>query len=268
MQRPYIGITGFMSRYEVDHILGSADPYHGHKVMVGVLASQKTVRGEKNKWPNRYPEMKDLPYIFSDHHQALNLIHFNTKTPDTLAEQLMEVVRLAAPAEIYKVSKLHGFQLNLAWPDPNEIRRFMTAFEAITGMVYNLKIVLQIGGHAFTMVDNDQKKLADKVASYKELVQYVLLDPSGGYGKPFDTAAADAYLAELSSRDLDMGLGVAGGLSAETLDLVTPLAIKYPNLSIDAEGRLRDKDDNLDLKNALRYVLEAQRLFKNATKLA
>lgn len=268
MQRPYIGITGFMTRDEVDHVMNAADQHHSHKVMVGVLVSQKTVRGEKNKWPNRYPAMRDLPYIFNDHHQALNLIHFNTKDQSTLAEQLMEVVQFAAPAGLYKVSKLHGFQLNLAWPDPKELQKFITTYEAITGARYNMAIVLQIGGHAFEMVDNDPKKLADKMLGYEGLVQYALLDPSGGLGKPFDTNKADAYLAELYARNLPMKLGVAGGLSAETMDLVVPLAIKYPELSVDAEGRLRDQNDKLDLKNATRYTLEAQRLFKNAQKLA
>lgn len=215
--------------------------------MVGVLASQKTLRGQQNKWPNRYPKVENIADIFFRHRQALNLIHYNTEEPESLTEQLVEMTRLGGP-------HLEGFQLNLAWPSRDAI----LAYHKVCGGKF---IVLQIGGRAFEMINHLPKELAERVSWYEHVVDYVLLDPSGGYGVPFDTGKARAYLKALASYNLYLGLGVAGGLSPTTLNLVQPLVSDFPDLSIDAEGRLRDSQDNLDLSIAGQYVQGACYLF-------
>jgi len=245
--KPYIGITGFMSREEVEAVLEVFPKDSPRKLMVGVLASEKTIYGHPNKWPNRYPNRLEIEYIFSDNPLALNLVHYNTKNPETLVGQMCTVSGpLGGP-------HFHGFQLNLAWPNPDMIAGWRKHFEGI--------IVFQIGGHAFEVVDHSPQKLAEKVAEYKGLVQYLLFDPSGGKGQPFDTEQARAYLRALADKDLGIGLGVAGGLSAETMHLVEPLVEEFPDLSIDAEGRIRDEDDDLDLEKARRYVSAALEMF-------
>ena len=65
------------------------------------------------------------------------------------------------------------------------------------------------------------------------------------------------YLATIQAKELGVGLGVAGGLCAERLYLLDGLLDEFPNLSIDAEGRLRDANDQLDLSAAKDYVLGA-----------
>ena len=53
----------------------------------------------------------------------------------------------------------------------------------------------------------------------------------------------------------DLGLVVAGGLHAGNIDeLLSPLLPRWANVSIDAEGRLRDADDVLDLGAAVSYL--------------
>jgi len=61
-----------------------------------------------------------------------------------------------------------------------------------------------------------------------------------------------------------MGLGVAGGLSPTTLDLVRPLTNEFPDLSIDAEGRLRTPEDHLDLAVSSEYLRKAFEMFNGA----
>lgn len=58
-----------------------------------------------------------------------------------------------------------------------------------------------------------------------------------------------------------MGLGVAGGLSPSTLDLIGPLISDFPDLSIDAESLLRDKDDRIDTVQAGDYIGRARQSF-------
>lgn len=248
--KPYIGITGFMTQTEVRTVLEAMRQGDSRKLMVGVLASQKTAQGQEDKWPHRYPRVEDIAEIFTNHATALNLIHYNTKEPKTLYDQLMALTEHGGP-------HLHGFQLNIAWPDPKALIAYRARYpEKI--------IVLQIGSAAFTSMNNYPYLLAERIAQdyeCKGLVDYVLLDPSGGHGKPFDTTTARRYLNALKARGIKCSFGVAGGLSPTTLTLVEPLLKEFPDLSIDAEGRLRDVNDTLDLQVAIDYVLYALQMF-------
>lgn len=248
MERPYIGITGFMSKEEANAIFELQQLPKNRLVMVGVLASLKTLRGIQNKRPNRYPKVENIAEIFPEHPQALNLIHYATDEPETLYTQLREITKLGG-------ENMHGLQLNIAWPPPFALYEYRLAYPF-------KKIVLQIGNRALEMVDTLPLFLAEKIRSYEKVVDYILIDPSGGLGKPLDTSHADVYLRVLKRKNIDIGLGVAGGLSPTTLNLVEPLAEDFPDLSIDAEGRLRDENDNLDLVLAKKYLEKAFEIFR------
>lgn len=246
---PYVGITGFTSRNEVYAVSDSMIAEDSSRLlMVGVLASKKTLSGQKNKWPNRYPRVQDISGIFAQNEGVLNLIHYSTdnhhENPHFLIDELIQMSQLGGPF-------FHGFQLNIAWPSSRAIAEFRKH------VVMNKVIVLQIGGKALKkdgVVDYSPQELAEKVSWYEHIVDYVLLDPSGGYGVPFDTEKARAYLKAIQAANLNLGLGVAGGLSPTTLHLVEPLLSDFPELSWDAEGRLRDEQDNLVLKTSIKYV--------------
>lgn len=250
MLKPYIGITGFMSQSEVSAVLDVLPENSSRSLMVGVLASQKTIfRCERGKWPNRYPKAVDIASIFPNHPLALNLIHYNTKEPETLADQLDKIT------EDVGGEYLDGFQLNVTWPDPRALEQFRHDHQ-------DMFIVLQIGHTAFDQVGSSPSALAKRVASdYLGLIEYVLLDPSGGLGKPIDPAEAFLYLDVLRDQQVEqfIWLGVAGGLSPLTLNLVEPLAGNFPELCI--EGRLRDADDHLHLNTAKMYVSKALEVF-------
>ncbi len=248
MPRPYIGVTGFMDAKEVEEIISEVPPDSKYDLMVGVLASQKTMAGEKNKWPNRYPAPEKIRDIFIGDLFALSLVHYNTKNQDSLLDQLLRINAIAGPF-------FQGFQLNLAWPNP----RIIEAYTNICSP--GQRIVLQIGSGAFQMMENSPAKLAKKVKEYDVIVDYVLLDPSGGYGIPLVAEEIRPFLAELHSTHFGrMRFGIAGGLSSLTMHLIEPLIAEFPGLSIDAEGRLRDQNDNLNLVTTKAYVREALKM--------
>ena len=254
--RPYIGVTGFTAQNQVNEALAAVLPQGTRKVMVGVLASGKTIWGVPNKWPARYPTPDALGGIFTSHGNALNLIHYNTKEPDTLLPQLARTRLLAGPY-------CHGFQLNIAWPSVEMLR---TARKELCPTAPTV-IVLQVGNRAFEIVGRSAEKIAEKVASYEGAADYVLLDPSGGLGKEFVTEEMADYLRALTAKNLPIGLGVAGGLCAETLPRIALLAREFPALSIDAEGRLRDTNDALDQKRVDDYLRTAAKLFAEESVL-
>jgi hypothetical protein len=197
MNKPYIGVTGFMSRAEVDAVLEVVPSDADRLLMVGVLVSSKTMLSTPNKWPNRYPSADKIAGIFSDHPLALNLAHFNTKDPNELFDQMMEVTELGG-------ENFHGFQLNIKWPDPHTLWRYKQKYpEKI--------IVLQCGETALESVCFDPIVLASVAGNYKDTCEYLLVDPSGGLGKPLNSLKSLAYLHHLNLKVSGMGFGIAGG---------------------------------------------------------
>src|SRR3989344_4717799 len=156
--RPYIGVTGFMDRNEVETVLSGMPVEPNRQLMVGVLVSWKTINGTQNKWPHRYPTPPRVREIFSDDPRALNLIHYNTKDPGTLCDQLRFI------SEQFAGKACHGFQLNVCWPNPRQLERYY----ATTLTKY---IVLQIGSQAFEMVGHSPTTLAHKIRHQYPMVE-------------------------------------------------------------------------------------------------
>lgn len=244
---PYIGVTGFMTPEEVAFGLKAITKTSERKLMVGVLMSSKTLRGEENKWPSRYPKREVVSSLFTDHPKALNLIHYNTDNAERLCEDLTEMTKLAGP-------NLHGFQLNIPFPPLEALDKYLnTNPEILT--------VLQISKEMLKLSPRELRKRL--FPEYRWMANHFLLDGSGGHGLPLDAQLLGEYLDELQI--LRAGLGVAGGLGPTSLDLLEDLPERFRDLSIDAEGRLRSSqpEDKLDTELMKKYVKRARRVFSD-----
>lgn len=249
---PYIGVTGFMFRHEVDRVLEVFPDDLERKLMVGVLISSKTLRGIRGSWPNRYPHPGDIAGIFSEDPRALNLLHFHAVAEDSerLLDQLLEVTDVGG-------NNLHGLQLNMKWPDRDVLTRYRERHPSKV-------LVLQCGSGAIQSAGNDPRSLARMVSDYVDVCEYVLMDPSGGKGIPLTPEVAIDYLDHLHDRlDGSMKYGVAGGLGVPggTTELLREIFEIFPGISADAEGNLRDQPwDSLNPERACEYVREVSRL--------
>ena len=245
---PYVGITGIGTPAESAALVPIAVSQKQRRLMIGALVSSNSMAGKANRWPHRYPPPSNLAAIFSDHPASFNVVHYNTHQPSTLAGQLTEIAELAGGC-------LHGFQLNMAWPAPSQLESFRVRCP-------NIQVILQLNRQAFETAERLPGGVAEKLRrEYQGLFDHALLDLSAGRGEILDPEWAADQLRRLYSADLDAGFGVAGGLSAETLPMIGPLLQEFPNLSIDAEGRLRDQNDFLDLVQAEKYLLKALEMF-------
>ncbi len=238
---PYVGVTGFMSRAEVSEAIAMVPQGSTRRLMVGVLMSSKTLAGQQNKWPGRYPKKETVVDIFVDDQRALNLVHYNTDHPETLLTQLVEITELAG-------SHLDGFQLNIAWPPISQLEDYWEAYP-------DKFLLLQIGGKAMAQVES-MERFTELVGAYLPMIDAILIDPSGGKGEPLDATKGAEYLHAV--RDYPtLGFGIAGGLGPDTLHLLNPLVKEFPELSIDAEGRLRTpKPEDALCLDAMRTYLE------------
>lgn len=238
---PYIGVTGFMSCTEVNEAIAMIPQRSTRRLMVGVLMSSTTIAGKQNKWSGRYPKKEMIADIFIDDPRALNLIHYSTHHPETLFAQLVEATELSGPY-------LDGFQLNIAWPSISQLKDYQESYP-------EKFILLQVGDKAMAQMES-MERFAEFVGRYIPAIDAILIDPSGGKGELFDVVKGAEYLRAVRSYST-LGLGIAGGLGPETLYLLNSFAREFPDLSIDAEGRLRTPfpEDALCLE-AMRNYLE------------
>lgn len=258
MKKPYIGVTGIFALEDLVVAIREAfynrqTPFpKNYQLMIGVLVSYKTMSGRRSeKFPNRYPPIESIPSLLDLNPGGFltYLIHYNSRQPN-LSNQLTMLVEICG-------QNLEGFQLNICWPDPKELHKFREEG-------HQHAIVLQIGREAFGVINKNPTILADKIsAEYSGLIDYVLLDPSGGEGKEMNIDKTDEYLSELYGRGLNdkIRFGIAGGLHSGNLESIRPLVEKYDSLSIDAEGKLRHPhDDTLNHQELARFISAAKRL--------
>lgn len=253
---PYIGITGFNDRQQVQEVLNIWPRRAERKLMVGVLLSSNVLYKTKKPRSPRYPESDLIRDIFIRDERCLNLIHYNTKNPDNLAAELFDAIAVAGP-------NLDGFQLNIKWPKISELKKFR---EREAEQV----IVLQVGARAFEEVDDSPTKMAEKVAAYSDLVNYVLLDQSGGKGLKMNAELLKPFVEEIRAQTSgELAIVAVGGLGPEFEQFKEPILelVKIcPSLSIDAEGKLRDEADNLIVRAAVEYVTQALDFFSEFTR--
>lgn len=235
-----------MTREEIEVVLSCMPKSSKRLLMVGVLASWRTLY--ENKESGRYPKIENIKNIFVEHPLALNLVHYNTRRTDNLCEQLVQLTKVSGP-------NIHGLQLNIPWPPKDELYTYRSEYP-------NHKIVIMVNDDALNDVLYSQQSLVSKIKEYKDIVDYVLLDQSCGHGIPLDVEFMRRYLDVLYKEDLGLGIVVAGGLCSTTLNIIKTIINDFPDLSIDAEGKLRNQDDSLNLGLTYDYLYEALKISK------
>ena len=251
MATAYIGITGFTTRAEVDAVAATIPVSPSRLLMCGVLLSNALLSNDASDAPNRCPHPDNIAGIFSDDSRVLNLVHYRPQPGANLTDALARASEVGGP-------NCHGVQINATrgtpWPDP-------AALVAYRERSQPDRIVFQAGREAMASVDGDPARLAERCAEYAGIVTDVLVDASEGLGRPLDAIRSAQYLESIAAAVPDLGLVVAGGLCADNIEeLLGPLLPTWAGASIDAEGRLRDADDVLDVGASTAYLRAANAL--------
>lgn len=252
LRDPYIGITDFMTREQVEHMLAvlraNLRPGQQRRLHVGVMMSHKTLHGEETKWTAAFPRNEAIAGIFGSS-EAMNCLHFVGEN-QVLYEDLVLAIG-------YGGAGMNALQLDMAWPDPDQIQRAVLASDK------QLEVVLQVGGNAIRQAGDSPVGVVERLRRYEEVIQWVLLDKSMGAGIPMDAVGLIPYVEAIKETFPDLGVAVAGGLGPKTMHLVAPLAKLFPGISIDAQGRLRPSNNALypvDWDMAAEYLTKALRL--------
>lgn len=242
LKKPYIGVTGFMSRAEVDAVLTAIPAGAERLLMVGVLVSSKSIVGIPNSNPNRYPRPEKIADMFTNHPKVLNFAHIHIKDTDKLLDFMCKVAEFGG-------ENFHGFQLNIPWPSIYALMEYRRSNP-------DHKIVLQCGRQALERVNVDPYILAKKVSEYVGVCDYVLIDQSMGEGKLLNPAFVMECLDAMSYLKEEFRFVIAGGLRSGGLDIIKPIMAEYPDISFDTEKGVRDDNDNLVVAKAKQFYLE------------
>lgn len=215
--------------------------------MIGVLMSQKTLDGHRNKYTLRYPHREDISDIFSSDPRCLNLLHYASDMPP----DGWTIERLCRTAG----SCCDGFQFNVSWPSDAAMRRIF-AHPCRYGYP---RVVLQVGRRMLEEADGT-RSLITRIGSM--LVRFpdvkVLIDASGGSGTTLDVATTRSIVDDLRAVFPGLRITIAGGMCADTLPMAAPIV--RMGVSIDAEGRLRDDAEgggNLYMDSVCAYLRDA-----------
>ncbi|MDO8408385.1 MAG: hypothetical protein Q7S95_04140 [bacterium] len=235
---PYIGVTGFTDRQQVIEAFFHVPDNAHRRLMVGVLASYKSLRRlpMREQWAKQTPPSDELHSIFFEHPQVLNLIHYSADifVDKELCDDLLALAHHAG-------SVLHGFQLNIVWPSSIALRDFHRFVRK-----QKLSVVLQINHGSIALAGGTPVAIVEKLRRYEGLIQHLLVDASGGLGKALNVSWAQLYLRAFRDAQLPFALGVAGGFGPNSMEPIKELLAEFPDLSWDAQGRLRDKDHRLN----------------------
>ena len=225
----YVGVAGITTRAQADAVLAALPVGFPRRVAIGVLASAKTLAGgERNA---RSPAPDDIAGIFPSDERAINLVHYFTRTTgDGLASELHAARGVGG-------HHCHGLQINIAWPDPIELRAFASSTTRCA------RIVLQLGPAALEAVSFDAEGIADRLVPYMDsgVIDDVLLDASGGVGRPMSLPWISECVAVIREAFPELGITIAGGLSPVCL----PERALLASVSIDVESGVRDAFDAL-----------------------
>jgi len=252
---PYIGITDFTDFGQVQEMLrvfAAHRPQGSSRVLhVGVMMSYKTLHGIPSKWQNAFPSKERIAGIFSSD-ETYNCLHYADydNNPD-LWKSLATAISCGGIG-------IHAIQLDMVWPDPGEVANGVHASRK------QIEVILQIGKNALEEIGNDPQRVVDRLGDYEGVIHRVQLDKSMGKGLGMDADGLIPFARAIRENFPALGIGAAGGLGPETIQLVEPLVAVLSDLSIDAQGRLRPSGnalDPIDWSMAGNYLVKAHQLF-------
>lgn len=260
--KPYVGITGPVNVQETKDICkefsdAGYSMVSSHIPMLGFLVSYDTLNGQKIQ-NRRYPPTNALPELFkATNGRVLTMVHYTSKELDTLSNQVAKIFD-----GVYKNGLCRAIQLNIVWPDIEQVSKIKKQYP-------DMQIVLQVSHKA--MDGKTPNQITKRIRDYGDLISYVLIDPSGGRGIPFNLKSSVAIYFEIKEKCPNLTIGFAGGFNGE--NVVPRLKeilkqVENDKFCIDAEGGLRDKitseygDDLLNIEKVKKYIQSASLILR------
>ena len=260
--RPYVGITGPANSQETIDICrefseAGYSMNSPHIPMLGFLVSYKTLNGQaiKNK---RYPPVNTLSKLLeATDGKVLTMVHYNSREIDSLSNQISHVFE-----GIYENNLCRALQLNIVSPDISQVQKIKETHP-------EMLIVFQASNKF--MKGKSPEEISKEIKEYGDSINYVLIDPSGGRGIPFNLESSITIYSELKEKCPDLTGGFAGGFTGKNVSsrlnkIITQT--KEKDFCIDTEGGMRDKlsedygDDIQNIHKIRDYLQDSSKVLR------
>lgn len=236
---PYVGISGVVNPEQQETLAAAFEASglrtYGRQLMLGVKAVHKTQWldiGNKygREWfpvgPEEFGSALDRK---RDTFNVAQMFYEPDMTHDPAYREAF-LRRIADRAEW-----LDGVQFDmLPWHDEERTLDVLAIVKSI-----GKKVLLQC--HGDTMNALGPNGTIQRLAPYAPSIDYLLFDSSHGKGVEMNPDALLPFVdaAYESSGFEHVGVGIAGGLSAQTVENLLPaVAREFPGISIDTEGKV------------------------------
>jgi hypothetical protein len=255
MSIPYVGITDFVAYEQVHNMLAVFKANCGlrqrRRLHVGVMMSYKTLHGLETKWAKAFPKKEMIAQIFGSN-ETMNCLHYADYDAVDVVQSICRAIEFGGVG-------MNALQLDMVWPDPGHIAH------AVHASHKRLEVILQVGKNAIEQANNDPREVVERLREYDGVAQYVLLDKSMGRGLGMDAIGLIPFARAIKDAFPGLGIVAAGGLGPTSVGLVEPLVREFPDISIDAQGKLRSSGsalDPIDWDLAEIYLVRALELLK------
>lgn len=241
MNVPYIGVTDFTSHEQVLEAAAAIPTGVNRRLHVGVMTSFKVLNNipTSSGWENIWLSREQMHDVLRKDPTVFNVIHYADYDDQTNLLHLIAAIDRAGPG-------VEGLQLDMLWPVPS----MLSQFKAI---MPHIKLIQQVSSKAIEQSGDWERD----IAAYEGVVDYILLDAGMGRGITFDpTQTINMISTALKYFDQDQ-IAVAGGLGPETYTNMKPILERWPNISCDAQGRLRpshNAKDPLNMEYVTKYI--------------
>jgi phosphoribosylanthranilate isomerase len=258
--KPYIGISGVPKHPRTADQLGdmlNAHSLTSHQWMLGYVASEAGVLDTKTSEPRA--SLVNLTHVLSRNaDSSLNAIHYSTRNLQTLASQVHD---LLTKTDIYENNLCQAVQFNMGWPQPESLMEIKQDFP-------NTSLILQINPDTTT-----SPEALDRLMTYENSVNYVLLDASKGKGKSMDLPQASLLASDISESYSGLTVVFAGGITPDNLaKVVTDISEEYGHtrFGIDAQDGLKTKHPQqgyvFDMRKVKKFVKNAATVFRESRR--
>jgi hypothetical protein len=264
--KPYVGVAGFMSTHEIMAAIETMPKNPRHNLAIGILASAKTLNGETNKYPNRYPKIEDIAAMIRP---AREFVDANKLPVEFVLHYAVDhaegtYASIDRAREVAEGANLDGIQIN---DSPHEIAGT------------NLGVAIHKACKRSPQLKRWIMQLRPSRAneSFVDLIQtgivlgereqgddtVLLVDASAGRGIALNGQTASTIIQGIRSglpKRYQVGLGVAGGLRPGKMGVLRELMQVHGPLSFDVESGVRGPNDNMSVFAMQAYLREAWEL--------
>ena len=213
--------------------------------------SYKTLNDIETQWSQAFPPKESIRQIFSLVDKNLyNCLHYADYDHRSEFTDIADAIEYAGPW-------IDAIQLDMTWPDPG-----MVASGVHTSR-RQIEVILQVGKKSIEEANCDPTEVVRRLEDYGGVVHRVLLDMSMGRGVEMYGKGLIPFARAIKEKFPTMGLVVAGGLGPTSTHLVESLLEEFPDISIDAQGKLRPRGsalDPIDWNMAGEYLIKALEL--------